>query len=112
METAFLKTLVLIAVTGSMAEAARRLGLTATSVAQQIRVLEKEFGVPLLAHAGRTVQLTAAGRQVLGETKVVLRSVGGLREMATSSVPGVALRLGSINTALHSIVPWYAHDAR
>jgi len=105
METAFLKTLVLVAETGSMAEAARRLGLTPTSVSQQIRVLERDFGAPLLARAGRTVALTNAGHQVMGEVRNVLNAVDGLRELATSSVPGGSLRLGSIHTALHSIVP-------
>lgn len=105
MDTAFLKTFVLTAETGSMAEAARRLGLTPTSVAQQIRVLERDVGVPLLARAGRTVAPTDAGHQLLTEARNVLRAVDGLRELATSSVPGVSLRLGAIHTALHSVVP-------
>jgi DNA-binding transcriptional LysR family regulator len=105
METAFLKTFVLVVEVGSMAEAARRLGLTPTSVAQQVRALERDFGAALLARAGRTVAPTDAGHQVLAEARNVLRAVEGLRDLATSNMPGVSLRLGAIHTVLHSVVP-------
>lgn len=105
LETAFLRTFVLVADTGSMAEAARRLNLTATSVAQQIKALEKDFGAPLLARAGRTVALTAAGHQVVEGVRGLLRTLGELQELATSTEPGRTLRLGTIHTALHSILP-------
>ncbi|MEJ8850057.1 LysR family transcriptional regulator [Variovorax rhizosphaerae] len=105
METNYLQTFVLVAETGSMAEAARRLNLSATSVAQQLKVLEREFGAALLARAGRTVQLTPAGYDVLARAREVLRSMQELRDVARSGAPAQIIRLGSIHTALHSIVP-------
>lgn len=49
----------------SYAAAARALGLSRPTVWQQIDSLESEFGVPLLAQAGRNVLLTDAGRLLL-----------------------------------------------
>ena len=43
METSYLHSFLLVVETGSMAEAARRLDITAAAVAQQIRILEREF---------------------------------------------------------------------
>jgi DNA-binding transcriptional LysR family regulator len=105
METAFLQTFVLVAETGSMAEAARRLDMTATSVAQQLKVLEKHFCVPLFRRSGRTVQLTDAGHKVLDGTRDVLQIVDRLRELATTGTPVESMSLGTIPTALHTIVP-------
>jgi DNA-binding transcriptional LysR family regulator len=104
-ETSYLRTFLMVADTGSMAEAARRLDLTATSVAQQLRSLERDFGAPLLARAGRTVQLTAAGHQLIGGVRDVLRNLDQLRDVAISGLPGQLIRLGAISTALQSIIP-------
>ncbi len=105
METSFLHTFALVAKTGSMAEAARRLNLSPTSVAQQLKALERDFGAPLIARSGRTVQLTDTGHQALEGAQAVLRSVDSLQKMVTLHPVGGTLRLGSVNTALHSIVP-------
>ena len=48
METNYLRTFVVVLESGSMSEAARRLDLTPAAVAQQMRVLERDLGVPLL----------------------------------------------------------------
>ena len=42
METSYLHSFLLVVETGSMAEAARRLDITAAAVAQQIRILERD----------------------------------------------------------------------
>lgn len=51
-----------IARLGSFAEAARHLGLAASSVTRQINSLEQELGVRLLNRTTRQVSLTEAGR--------------------------------------------------
>ena len=58
METNYLRTFMVVLESGSMSEAARRLDLTPAAVAQQMRVLERDLGVPLLRRAGRTVSPT------------------------------------------------------
>lgn len=48
---------------GSFAEAARALNVTQAAVAQQVRALEADLGVPLARRAGRRVELTETGRR-------------------------------------------------
>jgi DNA-binding transcriptional LysR family regulator len=105
METAFLQTFVLVAQTGSMAEAARRQDLTPAAVAQQVRALERELGAPLLARSGRTVLPTPAGHRLLMRAGDLLREVGDLQLLVRDDVVAGELRLGTINTALHTMVP-------
>jgi DNA-binding transcriptional LysR family regulator len=64
MNTELLRTFVIVVEGGSIAEAARRLSLTAASVALRIRTLKKEFGARLLVRSGRTVMPTEAGRSL------------------------------------------------
>lgn len=105
METAFLQTFMLVAETGSMAEAARRQDLTPAAVAQQVRALERELDASLVARSGRTVLPTPAGHRLLAHAGEVLREVGNLRTVVRDDVLAGELRLGAINTALHSLLP-------
>ena len=105
MDTAFLQTFVLTAETGSMAEAARRLGLTPAAVALQVRTLERELGVPLMVRSGRTVLPTPAGHRLLVRAGDLLRDFGTLRAVVLEDVVAGELRLGTINTALHTVLP-------
>jgi len=104
MNTDFLRSLVMVADAGSMAEASRRLDLTPTAVAQQIRALERELGITLLARTGRAVSLTEAGHRVLQRARMLLRDVQALQSESSEETSG-ELRFGSINTALHNMVP-------
>lgn len=54
----------------TVTEVARAMSLTPTAVSQQLKLLEREAGTPLLRRVGRRVELTAAGR-VLDRKSVV-----------------------------------------
>ena len=105
METDFLKTFTRIAELGSMAEAARDMGLTPAAVAHQIKALEKDLGVTLIARSGRTVVPTAAGYRLLEKARPVLADMNGLRALVQESAMQGELRLGVINSALHTLIP-------
>jgi DNA-binding transcriptional LysR family regulator len=105
METAYLQSFLLVVESGSMSEAARRLDLTPAAVAQQIRTLERELNAPLLARAGRTVQPTEAGHQLVQRARNLLREVGDIKAMLSSDAAGGELLIGTINTAIHSLLP-------
>ncbi|MGX7005816.1 LysR family transcriptional regulator [Caballeronia sp. KNU42] len=105
METSFLTSFLLVVDTGSMAEAARRLDLTPAAVAQQIRTLEREFGTPLFARAGRTVSVTPAGSRIVAQSRGLLRELADLKILANDDYATGELRLGTINTALHNLLP-------
>lgn len=47
---------------GSVTAVARATGRTASAVSQQLKILEREAGVPLTERSGRGIELTAAGR--------------------------------------------------
>jgi DNA-binding transcriptional LysR family regulator len=104
-ETTFLQTFALVAETGSMAEAARRQGITPAAVAQQVRALERELGASLVVRSGRTVLPTPAGHRLLERARELLRELGNLRTVVRDDVVAGELRLGTINTALHTMLP-------
>ena len=105
METSYLENFLLVVETGSMAEAARRLNLTAAAVAQQIRILEREFNTPLLARAGRTVLPTPAGHRLTQSAPMLLRELANAHTHVNHEGAAGELVIGTINTALHSLLP-------
>ena len=105
METAFLHTFLLTVDVGSMAEAARQLDLSSAAVGQQIRSLERDLGVSLIARAGRTVRPTEAGFRVVERSRVLLRDFGNLKAAANEVTMTGELRVGAINTALDYLFP-------
>lgn len=105
METAYLESFLLVVQTGSMAEAARRLNITAAAVAQQIHSLEREFHAPLLARAGRTVQPTPAGHRLAHSAPALLRELANAKTQVNAAGAAGELVIGTINTALHSLLP-------
>lgn len=104
-ETQFLNTFVAVVDRGSMAAAARLLHITPAAVAQQIRTLERELGAPLIARAGRTVNVTAEGARILQRARDLLRDVADLRSVANENGMAGELRLGACPTALAGLVP-------
>jgi DNA-binding transcriptional LysR family regulator len=105
METAYLQSFLLVVESGSMSEAARRLDLTPGAVAQQIRALERELNAPLHARAGRTVQPTEAGHRLVQRARTLLREVSDIKALVGSEAAGGELVIGTINTAIHSLLP-------
>jgi DNA-binding transcriptional LysR family regulator len=105
MQTGYLDTFVLVAESGSMSEAARRLEITPAAVAHQLRLLEREMGTRLLTRAGRTVVPTEAGHRLAGRASAVLRDLRNIKAAVNEDAATGELRLGAINTALHSLLP-------
>src|SRR5262249_6003007 len=86
---------------GTIASAARSLGLTPSAVSQQLAVLEREAGCALLDRSPRGVELTGAGRaladraaaivDVLAAARADLDRLGGaLRRPAEIAPPAPA----------------------
>jgi DNA-binding transcriptional LysR family regulator len=105
MDTNFLKTFLVVVEHGSLAEAARRQGLTPAAVAQRIKALENEIGAALLARVGQTVRPTVAGQAILGRAQDMVRNVRDLCALATDREVAGELRLGAITTAITSMLP-------
>ncbi|MBN3802842.1 LysR family transcriptional regulator [Paraburkholderia sp. Ac-20336] len=106
MDTRFLQSFVAVVESGSIAEAARRLDVATTTVAQQIRALEDDIGAKLLTRAGRTVKPTVVGARILERSRDLLRDVRDLRSAASDTgLPAGPLRLGATPSALMGLLP-------
>lgn len=67
---------------GGFTRAAAALHVAQPSLSQSIRRLERELGVAVFVRAGRGVELTAAGRELLGPARQLLRDADALRAIA------------------------------
>lgn len=105
METRYLTTFLLVFESGSMSEAARHLEITPAAVAHQLRLLEREMGTRLLIRSGRTVAPTEAGHRLVARAGTIMRDLGDLKAAINDDTANRELRLGAINTALHSVMP-------
>lgn len=98
-----------VAVTGSFAAAAKRLGYTQPAVSQQIAALEKIVGHRLFERAsGRSIsELTEAGESLLAHVDAVLKRLASARaDLETLADGGAAtLRIGALQTIAVRIVP-------
>lgn len=105
METSYLHAFMVVLESGSMSEAARRLNVTPAAVAQQMRVLEREFGVPLLRRAGRTVSLTEAGHLLAERAQPLLAELTAMRTLVGDHEGALELTIGATNTMLNGPLP-------
>ncbi|MER5871523.1 LysR substrate-binding domain-containing protein [Streptomyces sp. NPDC002044] len=92
---------------GTIAAVAQALAFSPSAVSQQLTVLEREAGLPLLERTGRRVRLTPAGETLVRHADAVLerleRAGADLAE-ARGGLAG-ALRVGAFPTAARAIVP-------
>ncbi|MEO3923177.1 LysR family transcriptional regulator [Micromonosporaceae bacterium B7E4] len=92
---------------GTIAAVAQAHTYTPSAVSQQLAVLEREAGVPLLERTGRRVTLTAAGRVLVRHAETVLTAL----EQTTAALAAVAtgptgpLRIGAFPTAVRTLLP-------
>ena len=105
MDTQYVQSFVTVVECGSIAEAARRLNLTAAAIAARVRALEEELGKPLVQRAGRRVKPTQAGLKILDRARHVLREVRDLRAIANDETSIGELRLGVSASALTGFLP-------
>ena len=64
--------------TGGFSKAAQRLGISTSSVTNQVAALEKHFGVRLLQRTTRSMSLTAEGQQCHAQARRVLADMAAL----------------------------------
>jgi DNA-binding transcriptional LysR family regulator len=104
MDTRFLESFVAVVENGSVAEAARLLGVTPAAIAQRIKALENEIGTRLVSRAGRNVRPTEAGAAIFEQARLVVRAAADLKTLLTKSLAG-ELRLGAVATAITGLLP-------
>ena len=82
-----LKTLLMIADSGSFQAAARRLGITQSAVSMQVKALESELTVPLFDRAVRPSKLNHTGQLVLERVREIVRLSDNLLSVVASASP-------------------------
>lgn len=105
MDTRFLETFLIAVDNGSIAEAARRLNLTAAAVAKRIRALEGEIGAVLVTRSGRTIRPTEAGAAIVERARHFLVEARDFKSIAATDRPSGQLHLGAFQSALSGLLP-------
>ncbi|NEA32842.1 LysR family transcriptional regulator [Streptomyces sp. SID13031] len=106
-EVGALRALRSVAALGTLARAAEELGFTASAVSQQLKRLERQVGVPVLAPAGRGVVLTPAGQAIVDSAPEVFQALERCAEAAQSvsqGAPRGVLRVVAFSTAIRGLV--------
>lgn len=102
-----LRALRSVAALGTLARAADELGFTASAVSQQIKRLERQVGVAVLAPAGRGVVLTPAGQALVDSAPEVFQALERCAEAAQSVAEGAprgTLRVVAFSTAIRGLL--------
>jgi len=95
-----------VALRGSIAAAAREVGLTPSAVSQQLSILEREAATPLLDRSPRGVLLTGAGQALVERAAAILQ----LLEQARADLDRLAgeiaghVRVGTVASAAAALV--------
>jgi DNA-binding transcriptional LysR family regulator len=101
-----LRTLRELADRGTIAATADALHLTPSAVSQQLAVLEREVGQPLLEPNGRTVKLTPAATAVLAHADTLFSEVERMDATLAALAGGAVgtVRVGAFSTAIRGVV--------
>ena len=103
METRRLELLAELSRLGSMRAVADALGTTTSTVSQQIAVLGREMGTPLIEPAGRRVRLTPAGRRLAEHAVTILAAVEAAQlDLGPQAEPNGTLRVAGFSTAFRA----------
>ena len=86
-----------VAEAGSLSAAAKRHGLPKSTLSLKLRQLESDLGVPLFVRAGRGIELTDAGSELIRHARQILASCDGARSAMAEIRDEIAgtLRIGS-----------------
>jgi DNA-binding transcriptional LysR family regulator len=107
METRRLQLLIELSQHGSMRAVADELGITTSTVSQQLAVLAREVGAALIEPVGRRVRLTPAGRRLAEHAVTIVAAVEAARsDLAPDTEPAGTLRIAGFATAVRrSLLP-------
>lgn len=96
-----------LAYRGTIAAVAQALAYTPSAVSQQLTVLEREAGMPLLERDGRRLRLTPAGRALVAHAEDVVAQLERAEATLAATRDSLAgtLRLGAFPTATRVLMP-------
>src|ERR1700735_1718076 len=97
-----MRILVAVADAGSFSAAARKLGRVQSAISQAIQTLETTLGIALFDRAGKTPQLTDAGKALGGDARALIAGARAIRARAQSMAEAVEPEL---TLAVDSMLP-------
>ncbi|WP_035792190.1 LysR family transcriptional regulator [Kitasatospora mediocidica] len=101
METRRLQILAELSRLGSMRAVADVLGITTSTVSQQVAALARDMETPLIEPVGRLVRLTPAGRRLAEHAVTILAAVETAhRDLGPGAEPNGTLRVAGFATAI------------
>ena len=108
MNLRFVEAFYWVASLKSISRAAEKLFLTQSAMSSRISTLEGELGVLLLDRGDKQFKLTAAGaRFLVYADKLLALQREVKREMGSTQQMAVSMRVGAIESVLHSwLIPW------
>jgi DNA-binding transcriptional LysR family regulator len=91
---------------GTIAAVARAHAYTPSAVSQQLAVLQRDAGVPLLEHTGRRVSLTAAGLSLVRHTETVLAALEEATAGLAAARRGLSgtVRIGAFPSSVRTLL--------
>jgi len=114
MDLRHLRYFVAVAETGNVSKAAARIRISQPALSRQLHDLERELRIPLFELAGRKLQLTGAGEDLLVYAQEVLNEAEAFRERAHVLHRGDAgvLNAGATPQSLQRLFPVVLHHFR
>lgn len=108
MNLRFVEAFYWVASLRSVSRAAEKLFITQSAMSSRIAALEEELGVLLLDRRDRQFRLTTAGARFFIHAERLLELQRQARaEMGASDPQSVSVRIGAIESVLHSwLIPW------
>ena len=108
MNLRFVEAFYWVAQLKSVSRAAEKLFLTQSAMSARIAALEEELGTLLLDRRDKRFRLTVAGSRFVGYAQKMLELQREVKaEMGTGQSQAASLRLGAIESVLHSwLIPW------
>lgn len=99
---------------GSFSAAAERRKLSQPAISQQVRALERQFGIRLVDRSGRRAAATAAGSELLVHAQRIEAAVAAAREAVAQHSSGATgrVRLGTGATACIYLLPPVLRELR
>ncbi|MGB1110746.1 MAG: LysR family transcriptional regulator [Gammaproteobacteria bacterium] len=107
MDLTLLRSLLAVADTGAITVAADRIGVTQPALSRRIQQLEEHFGAELLARGRKGAELTAIGKRVEEEARLLVARYDQLRGeiRAMNRLEGGTVRIGGGATAVSFVLP-------
>jgi DNA-binding transcriptional LysR family regulator len=96
-----------LATYGTVAATADILHLTAPAVSQQLAVLEREVGLPVVEKSGRTLRLTPAGELLVAHAEVILGDIAAAESDIAAMKGGHhgLVRVAAFASAARTLLP-------